>query len=127
MITGAKKVRVGVADQNQAKAFWVDKLGAEIAQDEAYGDDSRWLKVRLPDGVVILLESRRDDAPDAPDGQPNTPVFLACDDLDTTYRDLSSRGVEFVQEPVDLPFGRWALFTDGQGNRFALQPVSDQK
>lgn len=121
MITGAKKIRIGVADQQQAKDFWIDTLGAELVQDESYGD-SRWLEVRLPDGVVVVLEPREGDAPDAPEGQPNTPVFLACDDLDATHHELASRGVEFLQEPVDLPFGRWSLFTDGQGNRFALQP-----
>lgn len=122
MITGAKKVRIGVADQQQAKEFWIDALGAELVQDESYGD-ARWLEVRLPDGVAVVLERRDGDAPDAPEGQPNTPVFLACDDLDATYRELVSRGVKFLQEPVDLPFGRWSLFADGQGNRFALQPA----
>lgn len=121
MITGAKKIRIGVTDQRQAKDFWIDKLGAELAQDESYGD-ARWLEVRLPDGVIIVLEPRNDDAPWAPEGQPNTPVFLACDDLDATHRELTSRGVEFLQEPTDLFFGRWSIFTDGQGNRFALVP-----
>ncbi|KIP52862.1 VOC family protein [Leucobacter komagatae] len=125
MITGAKTIRVGVADQSKAKDFWTDKLGAELVQDESYGEN-RWVEVRLPDGVVIVLEPRDGAAPEAPGGQPNTPVFLACDDLDATYRDLSSRGVEFVQEPVDLPFGRWSMFTDGQGNHFALEPRSEE-
>jgi predicted enzyme related to lactoylglutathione lyase len=28
--------------------------------------------------------------------------------------------VTFVQDPVDMPFGRWALLEDGQGNRFPM-------
>lgn len=32
-------------------------------------------------------------------------------------------GVEFLQEPIEMSFGKWSLFTDGQGNRFALQPT----
>ncbi len=120
MITGAKKIRIGVADQDDARAFWIDKLGAELAQDARYGDE-RWLEVRLPDGVLVVLERRDGEAPTAPEGQPNTPVFLACDDLTVTYRELVTRGVTFLQEPVELPFGLWSLFTDGQGNRYALE------
>ena len=116
---GVGKVRVGVVDQDRAKRFWVDLMGCVVAQDAAYGDE-RWLEVRLPDGVVLILE--RHDAPDEPTApaQPNTPVFFACDNVDTTWRDLVDRGVSFAQEPVDMPFGRWAMFEDTEGNRFPL-------
>jgi len=119
MLLGVNKVRVAVVDQERAKRFWVETMGADLAQDESYGDE-RWLEVRLPDGVVLILEHA--DLPDTsvPAGQPNTPVFLACDDVDATWRELVERGVRFTQEPVDLPFGRWALLEDGQGNRFPL-------
>ena len=119
MPLGVSKVRVGVVDQEHARRFWVDKVGGEVVQDEGYGDE-RWLEVRLPDGVVLILE--RHDGPDerASPGQPNTPVFLGCDDVDATWRELTGRGVSFVQEPIDMPFGRWALFGDDQGNRFPL-------
>ncbi|MDR7299825.1 VOC family protein [Haloactinomyces albus] len=120
MLLGINKVRIGVVDQERAKRFWVDTLGCELVQDASYGDE-RWLEVRLPDDATLILE-RHDGDPDddTPRGQPNTPVFLACDDVDATWRELVERGVNFVQEPTDLFFGRWALFEDGQGNRFPL-------
>jgi predicted enzyme related to lactoylglutathione lyase len=119
MPLGVSKVRVGVVDQEHAKRFWVDTLDCELVQDQSYGGE-RWLEVRLPDGVVVVLEQH--DAPDASTapGQPNTPLFLGCDDVDASFDELVRRGVTFVQEPVDMPFGRWALFEDGQGNRFPL-------
>lgn len=94
-------------------------MRCDVVQDEVYGDE-RWLKVRLPDGVVLVLE--RADGPDAAasPGQPNTPLFLSCDDVDATWRDLAARGVMFTQQPVDMPFGRWALMQDTEGNRFPL-------
>jgi predicted enzyme related to lactoylglutathione lyase len=119
MLQGIRKVRVGVRDQERAKRFWTTTMGCEIAQDETYGDE-RWLEVRLPDGVLLVLE--RSDGPDAAvaAGQPNTPVFLACDDVDATWQELVARGVAFVQEPIDMPFGRWAMLEDTEGNRFPL-------
>ncbi|GIF33668.1 hypothetical protein Aut01nite_66540 [Actinoplanes utahensis] len=32
----------------------------------------------------------------------------------------AGRGVVFRQEPIDMPFGRWALLEDTEGNRFPL-------
>ncbi|MEU4626496.1 VOC family protein [Actinoplanes sp. NPDC023801] len=119
MLRGISKVRIGVRDQQRARTFWVATMGCEVVQDQTYGDE-RWLEVRLPDGVVLILEraGRPDDG--AAPGQPNTPVFLACDDVDATWRELADRGVRFPQEPVDMPFGRWALLEDTEGNRFPL-------
>jgi predicted enzyme related to lactoylglutathione lyase len=119
VLQGVSKVRVGVSDQERAKRFWVELIGCEVAQDESYGDE-RWLEVRLPDGVVLVLEQRGGPVPVAPQGQPNTPVFFHCDDVDATWRQLVERGVTFAQAPVDMPFGRWSLFLDEEGNRFPL-------
>lgn len=119
MLQGVNKVRVAVSDQERAKRFWVERIGCEIAQDESYGEE-RWLEVRLPDGVVLVLEQREGPVPVAPEGQPNTAVFFHCDDVDATWRELVERGVTFTQEPVDMPFGRWSLFQDEEGNRFPL-------
>ena len=59
---------------------------------------------------IGVRDQERSDAPEpAPPGQPDTPVFLACDDVDGTWRELAGRGVAFPQEPIDMPFGRWAL------------------
>jgi len=119
VLQGVNKVRVGVSDQERAKQFWTDSVGCEIAQDESYGDE-RWLEVRLPDGVLLVLELREGPAEAASAGQPNTPIFFACDDVDATWQELARRGVTFAQEPVDMPFGRWSLFEDTEGNRFPL-------
>jgi predicted enzyme related to lactoylglutathione lyase len=108
-----------VRDQERAKRFWVDTMGCKVAQDAAYGDE-RWLEVLLPDSVVLVLELGDGPDDDTPPGQPNTPVFFHCDDVDATWRELVERGVTFTQDPVDMPFGRWSLFQDDEGNRFPL-------
>lgn len=119
MITGIAKVRLGVQDQEMARRVWVEHLGATVVQDEAYGDE-RWLEVKLPDGVRVVLEPGETFDPDASAGQPNVALFLACDDVRRTHDELSRRGVAFAQEPVEMPFGWWALVDDGQGNRIPL-------
>jgi Glyoxalase/Bleomycin resistance protein/Dioxygenase superfamily len=45
-----------------------------------------------------------------------------CNELSLTYDELRARGIAFPQPPVEESFGRWSLFRDNEGNRFALQP-----
>ena len=126
MISGVGKVVLDVEDQDRAKGFWTEKLGFEVAQDVALGGE-RWLEVRSPDGGVVLVLGRTSTGPgdrSAVDHRlPTSNVMFRCEDVAATYRDLSGRGVDFPQPPIELNFGWWCLFADGEGNRFALQPA----
>ncbi len=127
MISGVAKVVLDVSDQDRAKEFWTTTMGFDTVQDVPYGDE-RWLEVRSPDKAIVLVLGRTSTGPgdrDAvPEMLPTSNVFFACDDLDRTYRELTSRGVEFPQPPVKQPFGWWSLFSDSENNRFALIPAN---
>jgi predicted enzyme related to lactoylglutathione lyase len=123
-IQGVGKVVIDVEDQDRAKAFWTDLLGFELVRDVAYGGE-RWLEVRSPgDGVVLVLgrsAAGPGDRETVDERLPTSNVMFQCDDVVDTHRDLAARGVEFPQPPIELNFGWWCLFSDNEGNRFALQ------
>src|SRR5262245_7261533 len=122
MIDGIRQVVLEVEDQDRALDFWTKTMGFELSRDEAYGDE-RWLEVRTPDrAVTVVLSLREGERPMAPDMLPTSNVFFYCDDLSETYEELRSRGVEFPQPPTEQPFGWWSMFSDLEGNRFALAP-----
>jgi predicted enzyme related to lactoylglutathione lyase len=123
MVGGVSKVTLEVDDQDRAKRFWTEQLGFELVQDTPYRQE-RWLEVRTPDkAVVLVLGVRQGPRPTAPDPSlPTSNVFFYADDLQQTYKELTARGVEFPQPPVEQPFGWWSLFQDAEGNRFALVP-----
>ena len=51
-------------------------------------------------------------------------LFLNTDDLIGDARLYRSKGVEFVREPADMPYGRVAVFKDLYGNLWDLvQPL----
>jgi len=122
MITGVGKVVIEVQDQERAKAFWTEIIGFELVQDMPYQQE-RWLEVRSPDRAIdVVLELRGDgrDHPNVPETLPTSNVMFRCDDLAATYEELSARGVQFPQPPIQMPFGSWSMFNDTEGNRFAL-------
>ncbi len=123
MFQGINKVMIDVEDQERAKQFWIETMGCSLVQDTPYGDE-RWLEVRTPDQNSVLVLGMRHGPrhDDGGDDVPSSPIFLACDDLEQSYRDMTDRGVVFSQPPVQLPFGWWSMFNDTEGNRFALVP-----
>jgi predicted enzyme related to lactoylglutathione lyase len=122
VIEGVSKVVIEVDDQAGALVFWTERLGFELHQDTAYGDE-RWIEVRAPDQrLILVLSPRQNERPSASDTLPTSNVFFFCDDLLETYEELRSRGVRFPQPPIELSFGWWSMFQDQEGNRFALHP-----
>lgn len=45
---------------------------------------------------------------------------IETDDCRATYQQLKSKGVTFLQEPADRPYGIEALLRDDSGNWFSL-------
>lgn len=126
MITNVSLVTVWVSDQDAAKAFYIDTLGFEEATDITMGDGYRWLTVRHRSQPELELTLMRPGPPlDDDDAEQFRrmlakgslgAVGLATDDCHATFRELSARGVQFLQEPADRPYGVEAVFRDNSGN-----------
>jgi len=118
VITGVQFVSIDVTDQDRAKKFYTNVLGFEVLSDDPMGevDGPRWIAVR-PKGAdthVVLYQA------DAPKAELNHLVF-ASDDIETTYAELSAKGVEFtVQSKIESWGSWWAQFRDSEGNEFGL-------
>jgi predicted enzyme related to lactoylglutathione lyase len=122
MITRVSKVIVPVAGQQAALDFWTTKMGFAVVRDDTYGNE-RWIEVKPPDQELLLvLSPRQPDEPRhiAPDSLPHSDLFFDCADIETTYAELSARGVKFPLPPAQQHFGWWALFEDNEGTRYAL-------
>ena len=118
MLKQVKFVGIPVRDQDAALKFWTEKMGLRVTTDQPMGPGRRWIELAIPGaqtGIVLFT-------PDGHEDRIGT-FFngsLACDDVEHTYRQLSERGVEFVQPPKDEPWGTSALFKDPEGNTFVL-------
>jgi catechol 2,3-dioxygenase-like lactoylglutathione lyase family enzyme len=131
-------VQVWVHDQDEALAFYTDKLGMELREDVTVPEfgNFRWLSVGVPgqDDVSITLmsipgppvfeEETRKQILDLLSKGASGGLFFTSDDVQGTYEDLKSRGVEFTQEPTQQPYGLDAGFRDVSGNHFRMTQQS---
>jgi catechol 2,3-dioxygenase-like lactoylglutathione lyase family enzyme len=113
-----------VTDQDQARRFYVEKLGFEVAEDKRLGD-YRWLLVKAPDNdeFSINLEIAKSDEEKALVGRQaaGQPLFSICtDDCKRDYQDMKKCGVEFDGEPVTMPYGTGVMLRDLSGNKIYL-------
>ena len=129
--------QVWVHDQDEALAFYTEKLGMEVRADTTLAEmgDFRWLTVgpARPGGHLDRADGDpgsaclrgRDGGPDrGADGQGRRGgVFLTTDDFHASYEELSARGVEFVETPQERPYGIDCGFRDPSGNNLRLTQV----
>ena len=130
MIDRLSHTVVYVLDQDAAKRFYTEKLGFEVRADVTM-DGFRWLTVgpkEQPELEIILAE------PKPPMFQPEAGEQLRAliakgaigagamgtSDCRATYEALKAKGVTFVQEPAERPYGIEAIFRDDSGNWFSL-------
>jgi catechol 2,3-dioxygenase-like lactoylglutathione lyase family enzyme len=130
MSQGIQVVGLYVRDQDEAVAFYVDKLGFRVHTDARNGS-YRWLTVQHPEQSTFQLGLFAPEQPSldaasvqslrdimAKGGMP--PLVLVVEDCRATYETFRSRGVEFTQEPIDR-YGRVdASFRDPSGNGWKL-------
>jgi uncharacterized glyoxalase superfamily protein PhnB len=127
-----------VHDQDEALAFYTEKLGMEVRSDVTVPElgNFRWLTVGPPsqeDFSIVLMA-----IPGAPVMDEQTQgevrnlmskgfagtVFLTTDDVRADYEELKGRGVEFTEAPEERPYGIDSGFRDPSGNALRLTQVT---
>lgn len=132
--------QIWVHDQDVALQFWTEKVGMEMRQDVSLPDVEglfRWLTVGPPgqDDVSLVLmavpgkpvmddTTRQEVLSLTAKGFAGT-VFLTTDDCRRSFEELSARGVEFTEEPHQMPYGIDSGFRDPSGNSVRLTQLAD--
>ena len=138
MLTQLTHAQVWVADQDEALAFYTEKLGMEIREDVTVPElgNFRWLTVGVPGqdvsitlmavpGPPVFDEETRDQIHALLAKGASGGLFFAADDVQKSYEDLKAKGVEFLQEPTEQPYGIDAGFRDPSGNNFRMAQRTD--
>jgi predicted enzyme related to lactoylglutathione lyase len=128
-----------VHDQDEALAFYTKKVGFEVRADVTVAElgNFRWLTVGpagQPDFSIVLMAIPGPPVMDAQTAEQVQAlvakgfagtVFLTTDDVQASYDELKSRGVEFTEEPEERPYGIDSAFRDPSGNSIRLTQVRE--
>jgi catechol 2,3-dioxygenase-like lactoylglutathione lyase family enzyme len=128
-----------VHDQDEALAFYTQKLGMEVRADVTLPEmgNFRWLTVGpagQDDFAIVLMAIPGPPIADAETSEQVRTlmakgfagtVFLTTDDCQASYEELRARGVEFSETPEERPYGIDSGFHDPSGNSFRLTQVRE--
>jgi len=133
MLKQLTHVQVWVHDQDEALAFYTEKLGMELREDVTVPEmgNFRWLSVGVPGqdvsitlmaipGPPVFEEETRAQIQGLLAKGASGGLFFSTDDAQASFEELKQRGVEFTQEPAEQPYGIDAGFRDSSGNHFRM-------
>ena len=134
MLKQLTNTQVWVHDQDEALAFYTEKLGLELREDVTVPElgNFRWLSVGVPGQQDVAITLMAIPGPPVFDAETQEAIktlvakgvasglFFATDDVHGTYEELKNRGVEFSQEPTEQPYGVDAGFRDPSGNQMRV-------
>jgi catechol 2,3-dioxygenase-like lactoylglutathione lyase family enzyme len=129
-----QQVGIYVRDQDEALAFYVEKLGFRIHTDVRNGP-YRWLTVQYADQPSLQLGLFKPGPPVHDEATAQAlnaivakgampPLVLSVDDCRAAYERMRAVGVEFTQEPVSRYGNVDAGFRDPSGNGWKMVEAS---
>lgn len=136
MITNIAIIPIFVRDIDASKRFYVETLGFQ-EKDDVSMNGMRWVTVTHPNQPNLQLHLTPPAPPLADDlvaalnrtleGDGLPGLAMAVDDCRKTFEELSGKGVQFMREPAEQPWGVEALCRDNSGNWIVLiePPASD--
>ena len=137
MLEAGSHFGVWVDDQDEAKAFYTEKLGFEVREDSTLDElgGYRWLTVGPPGQPDLNLILSR---PGPPGVDPETadqmlalvakgamgPGIFRTEDCRATCKEFEARGLELAQQPDERFYGIDATIRDPSGNLWRIvQPL----
>jgi len=108
MLQSLNFVIFSVPNLAEARRFYTEKLGLAVAAEQP-----GFIQFERPDGSGATFALGEDAA-----AKPfqNVELWWAVEDVDATHAALVAQGVEIVDPPTDMPFGRTLAIKDPAGN-----------
>jgi catechol 2,3-dioxygenase-like lactoylglutathione lyase family enzyme len=115
-------VSVPVSDVDQSIAFYTEKAGFNLDQDNSVSEDLRFVQLTPPGSACSIAIGRglTDAVPGSVRG-----LQLVVADIGEAQAAFEGRGLE-VGEIQDFPWGRFVFFNDPDGNAWSVQELPNR-
>lgn len=122
MINKIGKVTVYVEDQEQAKDFWLNKLGFVLKFEKQMGPNMSWIEVGPSNDefttLVLYFKSAMEQQKPTKVAHPT--ILFSTTDIESAYENMKKNEVK-VDELLKMPFGTMFTFYDQDGNEYILR------
>ncbi|HRI61640.1 MAG TPA: VOC family protein [Saprospiraceae bacterium] len=114
-----------VDDYDDAIRFYTEQLHFQLIEDTPLSDTKRWVVVAPPGSTecrLLLAKAANAEQQTRVGNQTGGRVFLFLytDDFWRDYHEMLEKGIRFVREPAEEPYGTVAVFEDLYGNLWDL-------
>ncbi|WP_134699390.1 VOC family protein [Ammoniphilus sp. YIM 78166] len=122
MINKIGKVTVYVQDQEQAKDFWLKRIGFVLKMEQPMGPGLSWIEVGPSEDefTTLVLYSKSAMEQQKPAAVAHPSILFSTTDIESAYESMKQNGVD-VGEMVRMPFGTMFNFKDQDGNEYLLR------
>lgn len=122
MINKVGKITVYVQDQEQAKDFWLNKVGFVLKADYPMGPDAAWIEVGPSEDefTTLVLYSKAAMEKQQPSKVSHPSILFSTADIESAYEKMKENGVK-VGDMMKMPFGTMFTFHDQDGNDYLLR------
>jgi lactoylglutathione lyase len=122
MINKIGKITVYVQDQEQAKDFWLNKVGFVLKLEQPMGPNATWLEVGPSENefTTLVLYSKSAMEQQKPSAVAHPSILFSTTDIESAYEKMKENGVE-VDDMLRMPFGTMFTFRDQDGNEYLLR------
>ena len=119
MIKKIGTVGIYVEDQKKALSFWTDKVGFELRNNIDMGNGMAWLEVAPKGAESCLVIYPKQLMTNFEELKPS--IVFICENIEQVCENLKEKGVHFSKELSEMGWGKFASFTDEDGNEFGLK------
>lgn len=121
-------IAIVVDDYDKAIQHYTKELGFKLVQDEVISDTKRWVLVSPGEGScqLLLAKATTEDQKKAIGNQSGGRVFLFLhtDSFEEDHTRLLQYGLQIINGPQQMPYGKALVFKDRYGNLWDLiQPA----
>jgi lactoylglutathione lyase len=122
MINKIGKITIYVQDQEQAKDFWVNKLGFVVKGEFPMGPGATWLEVGPSEDefTTLVIYDKALMEKQNPSAVAHPSILFSTSDVESAYEKMKQNGVE-VDDLLKMPFGTMFNFKDQDGNTYLLR------
>ncbi len=122
MINKIGKITVYVEDQQQAKDFWLNKVGFVLKFEKQMGPNASWIEVGPSESefTTLVLYSKSAMEQQKPSAVAHPTLLFSTTDIEAAYEKMKQNEVK-VGEMLRMPFGTMFPFYDQDGNEYLLR------